>query len=1198
MGAMLGPSLQFRMKAFIIALSVAGIWLLLPIQSARGTVLYQVVDLGTVNGAFRSEARGINQNGEVWGENFNSDFPYFLWFDNTNHGIAKPAEVPTMALYGMNEERQFAGFFSYSQPARNTVFLGSPLRPQSLNQTNFSPRGVNIHGDVVGITAIKVEIYPGGPLALVNRPALVHGKQLTILPSLAGSTAWLNAEATAINDSGVIVGWSATSSNVTHAFMWDGAMHDLHALGSRSNSFAVAVNNNGTVAGYTYNYSIYREPFVWTASNSMTALSLPGGYTTGQPLGLNNRGDIVGVADSSAALWTNGVMTDLQTVIPTSPSWDLDGAYGINDAGQIVGYGKNGGLTKGFLLQPTNVPPVQFKIELLDPGDPSATNALAGATVTTNTAILNALTIRRAGVAADGASRLLARVTTTNHGTVTLSLRAADGAAGVTGDQTEDGGVGNVGGYGGFTLSLTRYETSTENTAQGIRAYALYHAPDIFHRTGGGYDDSALFQRTIYLQAVFTPDSGPAATQSVAIAIARPPLIVLHGIWSDSDLAFGGFIKAFRADEASLQLFDPDYPNAISFASNATVVPDQIANACIALREQNFACTRADIFAHSMGGVLSRIYAGRADYKRPENYGLGGINRLVTIDSPHRGAIFADAVNRVFNWLDSYGMTDVHEKMAKEMTRRHMPPELGAGYDLLTASPAIADMNQRVTDVATHVIVGDFTLEVNLKTLPQPFGGFYSWLDGIPGLELATRYFAPVPGSDLIVSTNSQYAGLTDDDTTTRNHFHVGAANTTNVMAKCMSLYEKPPSHNWYAKGFPTGWIAPAPPPLQPGPAGLLKLLVHAILLYFAAGPDVNSGATISASVSEPPGTNFTSVLLLTRDAALTDTNAPFNFMLPIPADAVGDYPVSYYATDTASNLWSGTQTLSVTPLASLNYLEAAPRRFIFTRLGSQEQIIVTGVYFDRPRNVTDPSTGTTYSSADTNVVTMETNGVMTARGSGATRITIFNNGKNAFVDLVVDPLPSPDLALTQTPATSNAFAGVPVVFTLRVTNVGPETADSVYLADPLPAGAQFQSATASQGTWTYTNGLFAAALGALAPASNATATLTLVFTNGGAHINTATVSAIGLDANSTDNSATAVVNITVLPVLTIQLTGTNIILSWPTNATGFELERTSNLTPPPVWNPAATNPPTIGDRFELTLPPTNAPAYFRLRHP
>src|SRR6185369_580088 len=96
--------------------------------------------------------------------------------------------------------------------------------------------------------------------------------------------------------------------------------------------------------------------------------------------------------------------------------------------------------------------PAQFKVELLDPGDPLQTNALTGTGITTNTAILNSLSVLRSGITADGASRLLVRVSTTNHGTVTLSLQAADGATGVTGDQTADGGVGNVGGMSTSSL--------------------------------------------------------------------------------------------------------------------------------------------------------------------------------------------------------------------------------------------------------------------------------------------------------------------------------------------------------------------------------------------------------------------------------------------------------------------------------------------------------------------------------------------------------------------------------------------------------------------------------------------------------------------------------------------------------------------------------------------------------------------------
>ena len=1184
------------MKSPFITVTVALTQLLLVMPPAKGMVLYQVTDLGTVNGSTRSEARGINQYGEIWGENFNTDYPYFLWKNGTNHGIAKPTEVSAMSLYGMNDVGQFAGFCSFTIPARNFAFVGSPYWPIPL-ATNFSPKAVNFHGVVAGVASIKVEIYPGGPLATVNRPAFAIGQQLTILPSLAGSSAWLNAEATAINDNGAIVGWSATTNNVTHAFLWDGTMHDLHTLGTRSNSVATAINNIGIVAGNMYDYSIFRSPFVWTAGSGMTPLGLPGGYSTSQPLGLNNRGDVVGVADSSAVIWTNGVMTDLQTVIPTSPSWDLDGAYGINDAGQIVGYGKSpGGGTHGFLLQPTNVPLAQLTVELLDPGDPSLTNVLTSFYVTTNRTVLNALATRRVGIAADGASRLLLRASTTNHGTVAFSLLPADGATGVTSFEEQNGGVGNLPAPGGLPFSLD-HDTPTEATAQGIRAYALYHAPDQYHRTG--LNDSALVQRIINLQAIFTPNSGTAITQSVAIVIARPPLLVLHGVWSNPTEAFGGFIQSFRAAEAGVQIFAPSYSNAVSFASNRPVVPREIENACAAYREQNFAATRVDIFAHSMGGVLSRIYAARDDYKRPENYQRGDINRLVTIDSPHRGAFIADDIDAMLIWLSQNGFGGARMAIETEMSALKMPPNLGAGYDLMSSSAEIVQMNLRETDVAAHVIVGDYTISLNPTNMPSPFGGFFSLINDWcpPGVNLADRFFAPIPGTDLVVSRDSQAAGLDGSNScSVFNMIHVGAANNTNVINKCWLLYLTVPPHLWWSKGFPTGWApAPVPPPLPPPPSPTTTNN-SSILVLLASS--VKSGASASASVSEPSGTSFSSVLLLTRDVAMTDTNAPFDFTFTVPASAVGDYPVSYFATDTASNLWWGTQMLSVTPFASLNYLAAGPRRFIFNHLGDQEQIVAIGVYYDIARDVTDPSTGTTYSSADTNIVFVETNGVMTARGNGETQITVSFGGQTAYVNAVVNAVPVPDLALGETVSATNVPAGAAVTFTLRVTNVGPQTATGVYLAHTLPADAQFQSATLSQGAWSFTNGTFAAGLEALAPGSNALATVTVSFANGGPHVGTATVSSLGLDANDADNEAAATVNVTVLPMLTIQLSGTKVILSWPTNASGFELERTLDLSSPSTWNAAATNPPAIGDHFEISLLPTNAATYFRLRHP
>ena len=74
---------------------------------------------------------------------------------------------------------------------------------------------------------------------------------------------------------------------------------------------------------------------------------------------INNGGQIVGfsipgpLGSGRAFLWQNGVMTDLNTLIPKDSGWYLQQAQSINDAGQIAGYGTNNGAVHAFLAHPS-----------------------------------------------------------------------------------------------------------------------------------------------------------------------------------------------------------------------------------------------------------------------------------------------------------------------------------------------------------------------------------------------------------------------------------------------------------------------------------------------------------------------------------------------------------------------------------------------------------------------------------------------------------------------------------------------------------------------------------------------------------------------------------------------------------------------------------------------------------------------------
>lgn len=71
---------------------------------------------------------------------------------------------------------------------------------------------------------------------------------------------------------------------------------------------------------------------------------------------INNAGLIVGKSErisgsaAVAILWENGIAIDLNTLIPSGSGWNLLSAEGINDAGDIVGFGTFGGNSRAFLL--------------------------------------------------------------------------------------------------------------------------------------------------------------------------------------------------------------------------------------------------------------------------------------------------------------------------------------------------------------------------------------------------------------------------------------------------------------------------------------------------------------------------------------------------------------------------------------------------------------------------------------------------------------------------------------------------------------------------------------------------------------------------------------------------------------------------------------------------------------------------------
>lgn len=361
-------------------------------QSTAKVAQYTITDLGMLPGGNFSQATFVTNSKLITGISTKADGTQHAvaWFGGSIFDFGSPLGGPNSGGIGANDAGLIAVQAETSQTDPNNenfcaYFTGLQCRPfawqngtitqlATLGGNNGTASPPNGRGQIPGLAEnsiadpncpTKAAINGTGPHVLRFRPVIWDIKAGTVreLPLPVSDTVGM---AFWVNDQGQAVGTTGTCADTIvppfavgpRAAMWDtdGTVRDLGNLGGTANTgvlgagnVAFAINNQSQVTGVSVMPDeVNTHAFLWTLSAGMRDLGTLPGDNISAGLGMNSVGDVVGASIAGpdplsgvpkAVLWHDGVITDLNTVVPADTSLFLLTAFMINDAGQVAGFG-------------------------------------------------------------------------------------------------------------------------------------------------------------------------------------------------------------------------------------------------------------------------------------------------------------------------------------------------------------------------------------------------------------------------------------------------------------------------------------------------------------------------------------------------------------------------------------------------------------------------------------------------------------------------------------------------------------------------------------------------------------------------------------------------------------------------------------------------------------------------------------------
>ena len=256
-----------------------------------------------------------------------------------------------------------------------------------------------------------------------------------------GTLGGFSSFASSINDAGQVAGHSETGGGRWHAFRYTPGV-GMQSLGTPAEIFMFAggINAAGQVVGRMDRSGVATHAFRYSDGVGLQDLhTLASGSSVAASI--NDAGTVVGYMFTPAAagprafVYTDdGGMVDLNSLIDPGSGWVLNFAWGVNNAGEIVGQGTYGTerTSRAFKLtpRPVDVTPPDITAVTADPASLWPANLQMVAVTVTVSVTDDVDPAPRCRIADVTSSEIADAAAIQITGDLTLSLRAERGGSG------------------------------------------------------------------------------------------------------------------------------------------------------------------------------------------------------------------------------------------------------------------------------------------------------------------------------------------------------------------------------------------------------------------------------------------------------------------------------------------------------------------------------------------------------------------------------------------------------------------------------------------------------------------------------------------------------------------------------------------------------------------------------------------------